>query len=978
MKFKAGLMLTAGMLGAMLMFTVPAFAAEGGVVKGATPIDQGMANHSEDITIYNSKIAASFAVGTSNYWNMTKGSILDVAMIKGQNSDGSVAFGVDLVNDVEFLNNYWTATDAYQGTDLLEDDVKVTYKVNPTNIEVTSQTRYYKEGHDKPLDVVIKYTLEDGKDYITMETTMTNPAGNQTYEEMNAGYSISTLAANMYGPFGYYPDAKVTGIRMGNDSRINEPMANFVATYGQESYSSTYCVSVSLDDADTYKGSSGYKDVYKRINIKGGETVTFNGEMLVSDTASTTPIIQRNIEKYQMAADTVSGSVLDNSGKPVKDAFVIIYKSGAYVSNDDQTVVDVESAPLAWVMTDEQGRYTFEIPDGVYEIHAEALGKTPSQAKAVTVSGGTADNKVLDFELQAGAHATLKVRDQSGKNIPARIDVISSAPTDIKLLGSAVYFTNLVNGEYVANFDVPAGTFSFTASYGADYESKAATISDIKIGSGESYTNTTDLVIREVVNPRLKDWYNMDNHQHSSIGDGATPIDQLFIAQICAKLDFNLVSDHDSVQNDEEMVKMAEAAGRPVIPSLEVSPGWGHWGILNVDYSNAEAGTPISPSLTPAEIISKGHKMDSIVVVNHPYTDYGFFLNREGVIGGNDKGSDDFDLIELQSTIDLTDESNMDARALADAMNVYWSKGIPKFISAGSDQHDVKSGLYPGIIRMYTHIEGEVNAETYLAALTSGHGYATMGPLFTPEEASMFGETYNVAKGESHIFKADIQAVNTLKRVDVYSMGKIVASYDYDTDEAVEFTYEMKNDGTKNLWYSFVAVDGYGRYAVTNPIWVDDFASSGTAVSRAQFVDMLYDLSGDEAEAAYSFKDVPLCGEYTEAVAWAKANNIVSGTTEVTFSPNASLTREQMVTILYNYAKIKGIDVSNVEGMGIREFNDWEKTSEYAQTPMRWAFNQKIIVGKSADTLGPKDTATRAQAAIIIQRCENLLETEAE
>lgn len=968
MKFRVGLMLTMGLLGAMLLFATPAFAAEGGVIKGSTPIDQGMANHAKDITIYNSKIAASFAVGSSNYWNMTKGSILDVSKIKGKNSDGSPIFGVDLVNDVEFLNNYWTATDAYKGTDLLEDDVKVSYKVNATNIEVVAKTRYYKEGHDKPLDVTIKYILEDGKDYIQMVTTMKNPSGNQAYEAMNAGYSISTLAANMYGPFGWYPDTKVTGIRIGNDARINEPLANFVATYGQESYNSTYCVSVELDDADTYKGSSGYKDIYKRVTIAGGQTVTFNGEMLVSDTASTTPIVERDIQKFAMKADTISGKVVDNAGKPVENAFVIIYKNGSYVANDDKTVVKVESAPLAWAMTNAKGEYSFKLPDGTYTIHAESLGCTPSKAQNVVINQGTADNKTLNFALQAGAHATIKVKDQAGKNIPARIEVKSSAPTDIKMLGSSVYFTNKVNGEYIADFDIPAGTFSFTASYGSDYESQKASVTDVKIASGEKYVNTKDLIIKEIINPRLKNWYNMDNHQHSSLGDGATPIDQLFIAQICAKLDFNLVSDHDSIQNDAEMVKLANAAGRSVIPSLEVSPGWGHWGILNVDYSSKE-GTPISASLKPGEIIAKGHNMDAVVVVNHPYSDYGFFLNRDGVIGGHDKGTDDFDLIELQSTINLADAKNMDAKALADAMNVYWNKGQKKFLSAGSDQHDVKSGLYPGIIRMYAHINGDVNADAYLAALTSGHAYATMGPLFTLDESVMFGETYNVVKDKAFSFKANVQAVNTLKRIDVYSMGKVVASYDYDTAEPVDFTYEMKNDGTKNLWYSFVAVDGAGHYAVTNPIWIDDFTTSSVAVSRAQFVEMLYTLSGQESAGAGGlFRDVALDTSYSKAVTWAKSKGIVNGTTETTFSPNAAITREQMVTILYNYSKVMGKDVSNIEGMAIQNFEDWGKTSDYAKTPVRWAFNQRIILGESSTILGPKNTATRAQASIIISR----------
>ncbi|WP_246213201.1 CehA/McbA family metallohydrolase [Aminipila butyrica] len=976
MKFRVGLMLSLGLLGGMLLFASPVFAAEGSIVKGSTPIDQGMANSKEDITIYNSKIAASFAVGSSNYWNMTKGSILDVAKIEGKNSDGTPIFGTDLVNDVEFLNNYWTATDAYKGTDLLEDDVKITYKENDTNIEVVAKTRYYKEGHDAPMSVTIRYVLEDGKDYIKMTTTMSNPAGNQAYADMNAGYSISTLAANMYGPFGWYPDTKVTGVRVGNDPRVNEPMANFVATYGQESYNQTYCVSVSLTDADTYKGSSGYKDIYKRVTVAGGQTITFDGEMLVSDTASTTPIIERNIENMKLKADTISGKVVNNAGKPVENAYVLIYKNGAYVANDDTTVVKVDSAPLAWVMTDAKGEYSFKLPDGTYEIHGEAAGLTPSVSQRVTITDGKADKNSLAFALQAGAHATLTVKDQIGKNIPARIEVLSDAATDIKLLGRTVYFTNLVNGQYVADFDVPAGTFSFTASYGADYESKRVTISDVKIASGEKYVNNKDLVIPELVNPRLNNWYNMDNHQHSSLGDGATPIDQLFIAQIAAKLDLNLVSDHDSVKNAEALVEMAKAAGRPVLPALEVTPGWGHWGVLNVDYSNAKVeATPVNPSGTPGEIIGEGHAMDAVVVVHHPYTDYGFFLNRDGVIGGHDANSDNFDLLELQSTMDLADASNMDARALSAAMNMYWNQGNKKFLSAGSDQHDVTSGLYPGIIRMYAHIEGELTTDSYLAALTSGHAYATMGPLFTPAEDVMFGETYDVAKGAAKTFHANVQAVNNLKRIDVYSMGKVVASFDYNTTEPVAFTYEMKNDGTKNLWYNFVALDEKGHYAVSNPIWIDQFDTSGIAISRAQFVEKLYMLSGEADKAAAKetemvFKDVAADTSYAQAVVWAKEKGIVNGTSTTKFSPNASITREQMVTILYNYAKAAGKDVSNVEGMAIQNFNDWAKTSEYAKTAMHWAFNEEIVRGKSAAILGPKDTATRAQAELIIQRAQ--------
>ena len=98
----AGLLATTTLPSVCFAGTSPALPL--GVIKGATPIDQGMAIHEKDFTIYNGKIAVSFAVGSNNDWNMTSGSSLDIAVMK----DGK--FGTDMVNDVVFLNDLWSAT----------------------------------------------------------------------------------------------------------------------------------------------------------------------------------------------------------------------------------------------------------------------------------------------------------------------------------------------------------------------------------------------------------------------------------------------------------------------------------------------------------------------------------------------------------------------------------------------------------------------------------------------------------------------------------------------------------------------------------------------------------------------------------------------------------------------------------------------------------------------------------------------------
>ena len=128
-----------------------------GVKQGATDIFEGMATDDKDITIWNDKMAVSFAVGSNNYWNMTKGSILDICAI-----DSSGIKGPDLVNDVEFLMDLWTATGEYNGKDL-RNDVKVTSWLSPNQktVTVTSEYKYWVADPNKdgindnalPLDI---------------------------------------------------------------------------------------------------------------------------------------------------------------------------------------------------------------------------------------------------------------------------------------------------------------------------------------------------------------------------------------------------------------------------------------------------------------------------------------------------------------------------------------------------------------------------------------------------------------------------------------------------------------------------------------------------------------------------------------------------------------------------------------------------------------------------------------------------------
>ena len=112
--------------------------------------------------------------------------------------------------------------------------------------------------------------------------------------------------------------------------------------------------------------------------------------------------------------------------------------------------------------------------------------------------------------------------------------------------------------------------------------------------------------------------------------------------------------------------------------------------------------SPINPSVaTPQDIIAMGHGFDNTIVnLNHPYSDYGFLRNQESVNGGTKEGWDGFDLLEIQSTLDLT---GMEKLSAADWKNIdrqHLNKTIPE-VYANQDMRTLISAMAVS----YTHLD---------------------------------------------------------------------------------------------------------------------------------------------------------------------------------------------------------------------------------------------------------------------------------
>ncbi len=149
----------------------------------------------------------------------------------------------------------------------------------------------------------------------------------------------------------------------------------------------------------------------------------------------------------------------------------------------------------------------------------------------------------------------------------------------------------------------------------------------------------------------------------------------------------------------------------------------------------------------------------------------------------------------------------------------------------------------------------------------------------------------------------------------------------------------------------------------------ENIFGTNQVLTRAQLVTILYRMAGspDVKGLEHPFTDVDRDGWYRDAVCWAAANEVVKGMGNGRFAPNAPITREQIVEILYRYAKAEP-----VEADCLQVFQDTEHVSGWARTSVNWAVSVGLIVGVPAQDgtilLQPQGGATRAQTATILTR----------
>lgn len=272
---------------------------------------------------------------------------------------------------------------------------------------------------------------------------------------------------------------------------------------------------------------------------------------------------------------------------------------------------------------------------------------------------------------------------------------------------------------------------------------------------------------------------------------------------------------------------------------------------------------------------------------------------------------------------------------------------------------------------------GSISAPTTYAVNVNA---ATNGAVAADKKTASKGTTVTVTASPSKGYVVDAVKVVDKDGKDVAVTEKdgkyvftmpasavtVTGSFKAETPAPVALPFTDVKSGN---WFYDAVKYAYAQGLMTGTS-ATTFAPNGT-MNRAMIVTVLYRLEKSPAvTGASKFTDVPAGQWYSDAVAWAAANKIVNGYDETTFGPMNAVTREQMAAILFRYEQVKGLENVTLEE-NLNRFPDQNKISAYAIPALQWAVGQKIINGNADGTLDPTGTATRAQVAQIFTNLLN-------
>ncbi len=166
------------------------------------------------------------------------------------------------------------------------------------------------------------------------------------------------------------------------------------------------------------------------------------------------------------------------------------------------------------------------------------------------------------------------------------------------------------------------------------------------------------------------------------------------------------------------------------------------------------------------------------------------------------------------------------------------------------------------------------------------------------------------------------------------------------------------SDVTSGVWYEDTVMSAYEK-GIVKGVTENTFSPNSTT-TRGQTVTMLYRAMGSPG-GANVFSDTS--GEVGSAAGWASANGVTNGVSATAFAPNSSITREQLVTMLYRLAGSPAVN-TNI----LATYSDGSAVQSYAQNAVAWAITNGLLTGYGDGTIRPAGVATRAEVCALIMR----------
>jgi hypothetical protein len=722
------------------------------VIVGPTPLPDGEATAARDVTVMNEKLAFALAVESPVPYGVPRGAIIDV---------GPVAAGKparDRVVFADFIPNNWSAwPNTFQKVDIVER--------GPLQAVVKTTRDWGK------VMIATTYTLRSNVDRIEMQTTMTN-TGATPQAGLLSGQTLWPSAGYFFG---------TPGIRDLQEGPSTGALANRAVAYDED-------WSITLHAPYMNYVGSRSKDLFLQHTLQPGESRTFDAWLQVGPRGDLSPVVAAEIERGHLPAGTLRGSVHARDGKPVNEPVVVVSKQGT---------------PFAWGFGHD-GRFEMPLPAGDYE--AYATGKGYSQGKSVPVRIAADAVQAVDFsDLEPPGRIDFTVVDaRTTQSLDARIAITAGQRQLVEFLGRNTFFTELDLKGRLQEAVAP-GSYSFTVSSGGGFLGPNHVVTlDVRPGK----TVASRVALTRLFDPPASGWYAADLHHHADQAEGVTPPEYLARSQLAAGLDLLFVSDHDSTANHAPLQKIADARGVPFIPSLELSPSWGHFNAWPLKPGQKLAIDTATATID--QVLGEARRQGAMVVQsNHPFIPYGYLASLgAGLVPGGFNPA--FDLAEINSDVPYD-------TIVLEAIWRLWNEGHRYYLAGGTDVHDVWNHE-SGHIRTFGRVDGSLTPASYAEAVKNGRAYVSYGPLIEP--AVMFGSEQKVKPGVPFPLVFTLRSVTGLKQVKLIGAGTVAFTQVFG-DGPREARVEFNPTATGHTWFSLEVEDVAGLKAYSNPIWID-------------------------------------------------------------------------------------------------------------------------------------------------------------